>query len=139
MWKKGEEFGFFFTDLYKAFDCLDHNLLVNKLSWYGVPHKSLDIIFSYLNNLTQGFSRKSYVKYGVPYDSVLGPLLLNIDLIDLFLECEDDNDSSYADDTYSLFWCTRYISVTSKLQRTVQEIFDWGKNNNMKANPRNKR
>ena len=102
---KGEEFGAFFTDLSKAFDCIDHNLLITKLSWYGVTPKSLKLIFSYLSNRTQGvrinnsYRTKSEIKYGVPQGSVLGLLLLNIDLIDLFLECENDNITSYTYDT----------------------------------------
>ena len=104
---KGEEFGAFFTEFSKAFDCIDHNLLITKLSWYGVTSISLKLFFSYLSNRAQGVrinnsfsrSRKSEIRYGVPHGSVLGPLLFNIHLIELFLECEDDNISSYADDT----------------------------------------
>ena len=42
---QGEEFVAFFTDLSKAFDCIDHNLLITKLSWYGVTPISLKLIF----------------------------------------------------------------------------------------------
>ena len=85
--EKGEEFGAFFSDLSKLFDCVDHNLLITKLSWYGVTPKSLKLIFSYISNRTQAvrinnsYGRKSDVKYGIPHGSVLGPLLSNIDLI----------------------------------------------------------
>ena len=103
---KGEVFGVFLTDSPEAFDCIDNNLLITKLSWYGVTPKSLKSIFSYLSYRTQqgvrinnSYSRKSEVKYGVPQGSVLGPLLFNIDLINLFLECEDGNITSYADET----------------------------------------
>ena len=52
-------------------------------------------------------------------------LLFNIDLTDLFLECEDD---------YS---CTEYMSsVINELQRIANKIFKWFENNHMKANPR---
>ena len=44
---KGEEFGAFFTDLFKAFDCIDHNLLMTKLSWYGVTPISLKACVRY--------------------------------------------------------------------------------------------
>ena len=102
---KGEEVGAFFTEFSKAFDCIDHNLVITKLSWYGVTPISLKLFFSYLSNRAQGvrinnsFSRKSEIKYGVSHGSVLGPLLFNIHLVELFLECEDDNISSYADGT----------------------------------------
>ena len=63
------------------------------------------MIFSYLNNRTQGtkiknsFSKISNILYGVPLGSVLEPLLFNIHLIDLFYECEESDIASYADDT----------------------------------------
>ena len=73
--------------------------------------------------------------YGIPHGSVLGPLLFNIDLTDLFLECEDGNINSYADDT-TPYSCTQDIpSVISELQRITKKILDWCRNNYMKANP----
>ena len=69
---KGEEFGAFFTDLFKVFNCIDRNLPITKLSWYGVTPTSLQLIFSYLSNRTKcvrinnSYSRKSEIKYGVP-------------------------------------------------------------------------
>ena len=66
---------------------------------------------------------------------MLGLLLFNIDLIDLFLECEDDNITSYADDTIP-YSCAQVISsVISKLQRIAKKNFDWCRNNHVKANP----
>ena len=65
---KREEFSNFFSDLSKAFDCIDRNLLITKLSWYGVTPVSLKLIFSYLSNRTQcvrinnSYSRKSKIK-----------------------------------------------------------------------------
>ena len=50
---KGEEIGAFFTDLSKAFDSIDHNLLITKLSWYRVTPKPLKLFFSYLGKRTQ--------------------------------------------------------------------------------------
>ena len=66
---------------------------------------SAKVIFSYLSNRTQrtkiksSFSKRSYVLHGVPQGSILGALLFNNDLIDLFYEYEESNIASYADDT----------------------------------------
>ena len=81
------EFGALFTDLSKAFEFIDNNLLITKLSWYGVTTKSLNLFFSCLRTRTQSVrisnsrSNKREIIYGVPQHSVLGPLLFNIDLI----------------------------------------------------------
>ena len=64
---------------------------------------------------------------------MLGPLLFNIDLTDLFLECEDDNITSYADDTTPYSCAQDISSVISELQRIAKKIFDWCRNNHMKA------
>ena len=88
---KGEEFGAFFTELSKSFDYIDQNLLITKLSWYGVTPISLKLMFSYLSSRIQdvrinnSYSRKSEINCGVSQDLVLGTLLFHTDLIDLFL------------------------------------------------------
>ena len=79
---KGNEFDALLTDLSKAFDCIDHKLLIAKLFWYGVSPSSLNLIFSYLSNRTQrvkiksSYSDTSNIEYGVPQGSILGPFII---------------------------------------------------------------
>ena len=108
---------------------------------YGVSPSALDLIHSYLSNRTQrikinnSFSRRSSIKYGVPQGSVLGPLLFNIDLTDLFYECEDSNIANYADST-TPYACGENIRVViSELQSLAFRLFKWFENNHNKANP----
>ena len=65
---------------------------------------------------------------------MLGLLLFNVDLIDLLFECEDDNTSSYADDTTPYSCAQDVSSVISELQRIAKKIFDWCRDNHMEAN-----
>ena len=101
---RGDKFGVILTDLYKAFDCINHQLLIAKIDSYGVSPMSTKITFSYLCNRTQrtktknSFSKRSNILHDMPQGSMLGPLLFNIDLIDLFYYREESDIASYADD-----------------------------------------
>ena len=98
----GNELSALLTELFQAFDCTDHPLLIAKLYNYEVPNLSINIIFSYLSNRTRRtkinkyFSQRSRIEHGVSQGSYLGLLLFNIDLIHFFYECEENNIASYA-------------------------------------------
>ena len=138
---RGYEFGALLTNLSKAFDCINHPLLIAKLYNYGVSPLSINLIFSYLNNRTHRtkinncFSEKSRIEHGVPQGSILGSLLFNIDLIDLFYECEESNTACYADDT-TPYPCVRNTqTVISELESISSNLFHWFQYNHLKANP----
>ena len=96
-WKKtvdnGDVFGALLTDLSKTFDCIPHDLIIGKLEAYGFHIDALKFIYDYLSN------RKLRVRVGVPQGYILGPLLFNINLCDLFCYLEDLDIATYADDT----------------------------------------
>ena len=124
------EFGALLTDLSKAFDCINHPLLIAKLYNCRVSPLSINMIFSYLSNRTHRtkinkcFSERSRIEHGVPQGSTLGPLLFNIDLIDLFYEREESNIANYADDT-TPYSCARDTqTVISELKSLTNSFTD---------------
>ena len=92
-------------DLSKAFDTINHDLLITKLGAYGFDTESLKLIRSYLTNRFQrtkmntSFSSWSKLFSGLPQGSVLGPLLFNICINNLFCLTEMTDVCNYADDT----------------------------------------
>lgn len=129
-----------YLDFAKAFDSVDHGLILRKLDLYGVKGSMLDWFRDYLTGRMQrvvvdgAASSWSSVTSGVPQGSILGPMLFIIFINDLpDVIPEDTKAEIYADDTKA------YRSITSEddaqhLQHALCNLATWSNNNNMKFN-----
>ena len=132
-------FGTLLTDLSKVFDCIPHDLIIAKLEAYGFQMDALKLVYDYLSNrkqrvkIKEEFSPWSDIEYGVPQGSILGPLLFNIHLCDLFYFLEGIDIASYADETLYIAKETK-VSVINALETSSQKLFKWFSYNFMKAN-----
>ena len=129
------------TDLSKAFDCLPHELLIAKLHAYDFSLSALRLMYSYLSNrkqrtkINESYSSWEEILYGVPQGSILGPLLFNIFMCDLFRIVNDLDFANYADDNTPFVFGNNPIEVLKCLEDASDKLFEWLSNNQMKANP----
>ena len=119
------------TDLSKAFDCLSHELLIAKLDAYGFDKRSLVLIYNYLTNSKQrvkiddSYSSWSEILYGVPQGSILGPLLFNIFICDMFYFMEDFEIANCADDSTPFSAKINHELVVEELEVSSSVLFTW--------------
>ena len=137
---RGSEFGILLTDLSKAFDCLPHDLFVAKLSAYGFDNKALCFTYDYLKNRKQRtkisgiYSCWQKILYGVPQGSILGPLLFNIDLCDMFFILDEYDIANYANDSTSYVSDRNTEEVIASLEEVSKCIFQWFRDREFQGN-----
>lgn len=124
-----------FIDYAKAFDNVDHTIVVNKLHNLGVPNILLRWLCSFLSNrlqrvkLSQIFSDWIQLKGGMPQGSWLGPLIFITLIDDLSAQCLVHK---YVDDTTLSEFLTR--DSPSAMTERLEEVLDWSRKNMMKIN-----
>ena len=122
--------GAILMDLSKAFGCVRHDSLIAKLSAYGLSEISLRPICSYLSYRSQRvkansvFSDSLNLKSAVPQGSILGPLVFNIYLNDLFYFV-DSKICNYADDNTIFAASHDPNEIKSQLQQSLKCISEW--------------
>ena len=127
-------------DLSKAFDCIPRDLLMAKLCAYGFDKNSLKFIYSYLKGrkqrvkLSAKYSSWKDISSGVPQGSVLGPLLFNLFINDLFFVVENSEVCNYADDNSLLVSDCSIGKIIHQLESDISILEKWFANNGMLLN-----
>ena len=127
-------------DLRKAFDTLDHDILINKLYIYGIRGIALKLIKSYLSDRIQFVrynntdSYYNYIKCGVPQGSVLGPLLFILYINDLPNISDTFKSVLFADDTTLIFSNTSILELKNNIQFNINKLYDWLNVNKLSLN-----
>jgi hypothetical protein len=139
--------GGIFCDLQKAFDCVNHDILIKKAEFYGITGQFGDLIKSYLkgrfqtvnldtnNSANCSSSRWAKVLEGVPRGSILGLLffLLFINVVTK-VPSKGANIFLYADDTSIIATNPKYNGYKLIMNKTFQEVNKWFKSNLLTLN-----
>ena len=128
-----------FIDLQKAFDTVDHKILLSELDHYGVRGVANNWFKSYLTNRRQlvvinGIKSELILKYGVPQGSVLGPLLFLIYINDLHKSIKFSRVRHFADDTNIVIDNSSPKQLQKQLNLDLKNLCNWLKANKISLN-----
>ena len=133
---KGDEVDVIYLDFAKAFDKVDHNILLAKLEKYGIKGKMLTWIKEFLTGRLQTVvvegKKSSFqpVRSSVPQGTVLGPVLFILDIKDLLEILQHCKGLGFADDT-KLQRAIKVLECTMLLQEDLYRVIQWAVHNNM--------
>ena len=129
-----------FLDFAKAFDTVNHELLINKMEYYGIRGMPLEWFRSYLNNRQQyteiddTLSNIDSIKCGVPQGSILGPLLFLLYINDIVNTTSILNFFLFADDTTIFFSSKLTSSIENTINKELGKVNNWLNSNKLSLN-----
>ena len=141
---KSQLTGAVFLDLRKAFDLVNHDILLQKLNLYLQNSHTVSLIESFLRGRTQKvflngqYSQQGHVDCGVPQGSILGPLLFCLFINDLPIHISNKNVicDLFADDSSVHTSSASIETIRSSLQQSLDDIYSWCNNNQMVLHPK---
>ena len=129
-----------YIDFRKAFDCVQHPILIEKLKQIGLSSTAVSWVRSYLSNRKQRvlandtYSDYLTIKQGVPQGSVLGPLFYIIYANDLCKVLKNCNMAMYADDTVLYTSNRSFMASVTKMQADINVLEQWCCKNGIMVN-----
>lgn len=134
-----------FIDLAKAFDTIDHEILLKKLDWYGLRGVTGDWVRSYLNDRKQlvelsdpagirQCSNYREVRCGVPQGSLVGPIFFILYINDLVNSSNQLKFTLFADDTTILFSVPKSTDCSAIFNREMEKVTNWFSVNKLSLN-----
>ena len=137
--ERGEVSSITAADLSKAFDSVDHGVLLSKLGWYGIDSRWFESYLSGRGQVVRGGAATLPVRFGVPQGSLAGPILFSLFTNDLHCHLPGCRVIAYADDTqlldHSLPDPQNLAHLKLRIENSLDSLQLWFRSNSLKMNP----